>query len=599
MNKVSALGRIIEHHKVVQGLGYNTFGTFLQGSQNYGFEYEGSDVDSKSLVIPSFSDLCLSKPKTSFTHVHENNEHTDIKDVRVMVQCWLKQNVNMVEILFTNFCMINPKYVDQYEILFHIRHEISRYDEVAGLKCCQGMALEKYKAMKHPYPSIIDKIEKYGYDCYTSDTLFLTQSGWKTYDEIREDDMLATMCQQTHRLEFQKYTSRVKKPAYEVFTVETTSTKFSITTNHNIFTSPICNINKNGHKYNGGSWNLGPLIDELNGNFHRHLINFPINENVDYPVTDEDLLLIGAFVSEGTINFRDKEQNEVKTARIVQTSNGKSDFYEMMSKIPGLNRWDSDKETIWATTKQKAEWLMNLCGHGSKIKRLPDFYTQLSRRQAEVLLNSLMLGDGSFSPVRDTYYTSSYKLANDVLALALLSGRQAVMLGGKSGYKSRGNFGEVMMYHVQIKHKALAPTYVYLKEGENVERSEYSGDVVCFEVPNGLLVTQQDGKTAVQGNCKQLHHIVRLEKFIKYFYMEGLDYEDAQRKVRENHYHELMDIKLGFVGLNTAEIYAKVSLETIDVYRKMFNNAPNIDLQDYVSNRLDKFVVSLFQEGIA
>lgn len=63
MGQASTLSRIVEHHHVVLSLGYNAFGTFLQGSQNYGFEYEGSDVDSKSLVIPSFSDLCLSKLK--------------------------------------------------------------------------------------------------------------------------------------------------------------------------------------------------------------------------------------------------------------------------------------------------------------------------------------------------------------------------------------------------------------------------------------------------------------------------------------------------------------------------------------------------------
>jgi hypothetical protein len=32
------------------------------------------------------------------------------------------------------------------------------------LKACYGMMLEKFHAIDHPYPSIVHKIEKFGYD---------------------------------------------------------------------------------------------------------------------------------------------------------------------------------------------------------------------------------------------------------------------------------------------------------------------------------------------------------------------------------------------------------------------------------------------------
>ena len=34
----------------------NIVGCFLQGSQNYGLEYEGSDVDTKLIITPSFKE---------------------------------------------------------------------------------------------------------------------------------------------------------------------------------------------------------------------------------------------------------------------------------------------------------------------------------------------------------------------------------------------------------------------------------------------------------------------------------------------------------------------------------------------------------------
>lgn len=153
-----------QHHEEAIALGHNIFGTFLQGSQNYGLSHAGSDVDTKSLVIPTFRQVCRNSKLVSTTHVRENNEHIDLKDVRLMFQNFLKQNVNMVEILFTDYFVVNAQYVDVLLALRERREQIVRYDQGRGINCCAGMAYEKYKAMKHPYPSLIDKIEKYGYD---------------------------------------------------------------------------------------------------------------------------------------------------------------------------------------------------------------------------------------------------------------------------------------------------------------------------------------------------------------------------------------------------------------------------------------------------
>lgn len=153
-----------KHHNEAKGLGHNVLGTFLQGSQNYGMAHSGSDVDTKSLVIPSFRDLCRNAKTVSYTHVRENNEHIDIKDVRLMFQNFLKQNINMVELMFTNYYVVEPEYKNIWETLLTYRETVVRYNPVQGINCCAGMAYEKMKALKHPYPSLIDKIEKYGYD---------------------------------------------------------------------------------------------------------------------------------------------------------------------------------------------------------------------------------------------------------------------------------------------------------------------------------------------------------------------------------------------------------------------------------------------------
>ena len=165
MDKHSAImHRVSEHLEDVIASGHDWVGIFLQGSQNYNLDYEGSDIDTKAILLPSFEDFVLNKQPISTTHVMENNEHCDFKDIRLMFETIKKQNVNFVEILFTPWMILNPVYEDLFQPVIDHREQIARYNNYAGVNCMVGMALMKQKAMEHPYPTILNKIEKYGYD---------------------------------------------------------------------------------------------------------------------------------------------------------------------------------------------------------------------------------------------------------------------------------------------------------------------------------------------------------------------------------------------------------------------------------------------------
>lgn len=139
-------------------------GIFLQGSQNYGLDYEGSDIDTKLIVVPSLEDIVLNKKPVSTTHVRANDEHIDFKDVRLYMDTFRKQNLNFLEILFTPFKIINPMYANEWNRLVEAREEIARMNEFRAVKSMKGIALEKFHAMEHRYPSKIDIIDEYGYD---------------------------------------------------------------------------------------------------------------------------------------------------------------------------------------------------------------------------------------------------------------------------------------------------------------------------------------------------------------------------------------------------------------------------------------------------
>lgn len=139
-------------------------GVFLQGSQNYGLDYEGSDIDTKCIVLPTLEDLIFNRKPVSTTHVLPNEEHLDLKDVRLYFQTFRKQNLNFMEILFTKYKIVNPTYEPMWNRLIENNEQIARYNPVGAVKTMKGIALEKYHAMEHRYPSKVDLIDKWGYD---------------------------------------------------------------------------------------------------------------------------------------------------------------------------------------------------------------------------------------------------------------------------------------------------------------------------------------------------------------------------------------------------------------------------------------------------
>lgn len=136
----------------------------LQGSQNYQLDTEFSDVDTKLIIVPTFEEIAMNKQPLSTTHVRENDEHIDFKDIRLYINTFRKQNINFLEILFTQYKIINPLYASEWNRLVEAREDIVHYNPYRAVKALKGMAMEKYHALKHPYPSKLEVLAEYSYD---------------------------------------------------------------------------------------------------------------------------------------------------------------------------------------------------------------------------------------------------------------------------------------------------------------------------------------------------------------------------------------------------------------------------------------------------
>ena len=177
---MTTIDRVLEHYEEAKTLfpEDRIVALALQGSQNYGLELPSSDVDSKLIVVPTFKDIALNRQPISTTYIRSNDEHIDLKDIRKYVEHFRKQNLNFLEILFTDYFIINPLYIDQWNRLIEAREAIAHMNMYRAVKSMKGIALEKFHAMEHPYPTKLDLIEKYGFD------------GKQVHHLIRVDDYL-------------------------------------------------------------------------------------------------------------------------------------------------------------------------------------------------------------------------------------------------------------------------------------------------------------------------------------------------------------------------------------------------------------------------
>ena len=95
---------------------------------------------------------------------------------------------------------------------------------------------------------------------------------------------------------------------------------------------------------------------------------------------------------------------------------------------------------ITISNKELCEYLSKL-SVGALEKSLPDWVWNLSQEQSIILLEHMILGDGTTKPSGSVcYYTSSSKLADDVMKLAIHCGWSgSIKLIRKAGYESEIN----------------------------------------------------------------------------------------------------------------------------------------------------------------
>ena len=146
---MNAMDKVHEHYEIAKTLVSEELiiGCFLVGSQNYNMADEQSDVDTKVLVVPSLADVVCARRPLSFEHHCENGEHITFVDVREFVHQAFKQNPNTLEVLFTDYFVLNPTFKGAWYYIWNKREDIARINPCRAVNTMRHMVNSNYYQM--------------------------------------------------------------------------------------------------------------------------------------------------------------------------------------------------------------------------------------------------------------------------------------------------------------------------------------------------------------------------------------------------------------------------------------------------------------------
>jgi very-short-patch-repair endonuclease len=397
-------------------------------------------------------------------------------------------------------------------------HNINQELEYVGKEILDGLMLNQ-ALLNGEGPSL---------GCNDTVTRVLTKDGFKFYDEVTEDDLIACFNKDTEELEYHKY---IKKFVYDyegdMYHFKTNNIDVMVTPNHRML----------AQKRNHDNWEVIKAEDIASrAKFRRTLkwedgvIEIP-EEIKDKEELDNILKIYAYFATEGCFlknrDINSEKFNEPVGIKISQTINGNAwdEIHDLKSSCKTYNmRFRQWKEktgqlnsAFYIYNHELGDLLKNDCGEYAKFKKLPQWIKNLPVEYLNKVIEYMLKGDGSCRDAQKikqgkfqykVLITTSPQLRDDFMEISLKCG-YAPKYSKNKGKKSH----HADIYHVMISDFDKFKNYYGLesKAHNEITKVPYKDKVWCFSVPTKFFITERNGKIGIHGNSAQ----VGLESMIK------------------------------------------------------------------------------------
>ncbi len=348
--------------------------------------------------------------------------------------------------------------------------------------------------------------------CYDDATDVLTDEGWKSWPAVRGDELFASMSI-SGVLEYQPALRLVRKELKgHMIGFGGMSIDLLVTPDHRVLTSTTTT----GATRRRPCFTLVPAHSVL-WRPHRHVSTAdwvaPVFPTFEYDGREFDSLallrLVGFFIGDGHLKQSNYLEFHLRKEREIA-------FLRRVSRETGLDlkEWKGDKYGIPIGSEVRRFFAD--CYDDGREKVIPRWLLELGPPMLAALYEGLIESDGSRQERsgrhdRETYSTTSKKLADSIQELALKLGRSATVRphaakpgDGHHGAKARWR---LTIYSSRKTRPELCRTKADADNHMGVER--YDGVIHCVEVPNGTLYVRRNGYPVWCGNTPFEHNAFR------------------------------------------------------------------------------------------
>jgi len=179
-----------------------------------------------------------------------------------------------------------------------------------------------------------------------------------------------------------------------------------------------------------------------------------------------------------------------------------------------LNIRPSDKNS-WSVNNVQLASVMEPLSVGAVNKYMPEWVWRLNKEQSQLLIESMMLGDGYVNKSNaNLYYTSSERLADDLCRLCLHAGyssHKRLHDGRVAGTETTVSDGRTITstadnFTITVIKTKLEPEINHghknTQNGQSEEWEHYEGNVHCITVRTGVFLVRENGKPVWCGNSR-------------------------------------------------------------------------------------------------
>ena len=340
------------------------------------------------------------------------------------------------------------------------------------------------------YDAITDAVKQGGMRrgaCCSADTRALTKDGWKHYNELKVGDEIFTFNPLTERLEFQPILKLNVFPFKgKLIRLKSKFMDMLVTDNHRV-------IYKSNNKAIGYSISAAKDIPKRDVYIP---MAFPaILNREDASIPDELIQIGGWIITEGS--RKDPKHRNKNAFTIYQSETAHPSYCEEIDTLFEKLDWiysKNSKNKHYSMTGERSWYVparetKNILRLEENHKIIPRWMLKtLSRRQLEILFNTLMKGDGHRTKNWGKFTIKSKEGADRFLELCTILGYRA------SRKKTMRN--NMILYDINVN---FGKHFSVLKP-KHITKADYSGIVWCPTVENGFWICERNGYVSITGN---------------------------------------------------------------------------------------------------